>query len=213
MAAKISEREQTRRVTGGSSIGRQFAFVGRRPHAARATIPHSIASTAVVAARTVRSKRLFEARLREGHVPADDESRDDRASEAAIDRSCRDPPALLSKEAAGRSVHRTGVPARTDCKTSRIAWVDAFASTPEMSESCVAVSDDAVNAVGRQTRHPVLRLEPATVGLWGCGGDHDKRPISDPSSGPWAWSERCRQFRHGIGGLLRAALTVDSSAG
>ena len=72
-------------------------------------------------------------------TPADDESRDDRASEAAIDRSCRGPPALLSKEAAGRSIHRTGVPARTDRKTSRIAWVDAFASTPEMSESCVAV--------------------------------------------------------------------------
>ena len=64
----------------------------------------------------------------------------DRASEAAIDRHGRDPPAAPRKQAAGRSVHRTGVPARTDCRTSRIAWMDASASTPEMSESCVAVS-------------------------------------------------------------------------
>ena len=36
--------------------------------------------------------------------------------------------------------HRSAVPARTDARTSRIAWLDAAASTPEMSELWVAAA-------------------------------------------------------------------------
>lgn len=38
------------------------------------------------------------------------------------------------------NAHWSGVPDRTDCTTSRMAWVDVSASAPVMSESCVAVA-------------------------------------------------------------------------
>ena len=38
-----------------------------------------------------------------------------------------------------RDTHRTELPLRTDSTTSRMAWVEACASSPTMTESCIAV--------------------------------------------------------------------------
>lgn len=62
------------------------------------------------------------------------------ARAVAIEPDCRGSIAILIGEARWLSVYRRCDPVLIDATTSRIAWLEAAASAPEMSESCVAVA-------------------------------------------------------------------------